>query len=145
MQIQAANTEYPIPNSASIEALNGVSDGIWTHDNRGHNPALYQLSYTHHVSIVECGFWISDLRMQIINKYALWFQGEKPGIDANSLLILVSILFVKKSKPSKSTNIGIRKWINLLFFSLEPLSVWRLPLSLPAYFSAESIPFMFWD
>ena len=28
----------------------GVSDGTRTHDNRGHNPGLYHLSYTHHTS-----------------------------------------------------------------------------------------------
>ena len=28
--------------------LNGVADGIRTHDNRNHNPGLYQLSYSHH-------------------------------------------------------------------------------------------------
>ena len=27
---------------------NGVGDGTRTHDNRNHNPGLYQLSYTHH-------------------------------------------------------------------------------------------------
>ena len=27
---------------------NGVADGIRTHDNRNHNPGLYQLSYRHH-------------------------------------------------------------------------------------------------
>jgi hypothetical protein len=26
----------------------GVDDGARTHDNRNHNPGLYQLSYTHH-------------------------------------------------------------------------------------------------
>ena len=26
----------------------GVTDGIRTHDNRNHNPGLYQLSYRHH-------------------------------------------------------------------------------------------------
>ena len=26
----------------------GVDDGAWTHDNRNHNPGLYQLSYAHH-------------------------------------------------------------------------------------------------
>lgn len=26
----------------------GVSDGIRTHDDRDHNPGLYQLSYAHH-------------------------------------------------------------------------------------------------
>ena len=60
MQIQTANTEYPIPNSASIEALNGVSDGIWTHDRRGHNPVLYQLSYTHHNRILDFRIQIAD-------------------------------------------------------------------------------------
>ena len=38
----------------------GVSDGIWTHDRRGHNPVLYQLSYTHHNRILDFGFWIAD-------------------------------------------------------------------------------------
>lgn len=28
--------------------MNGVADGIRTHDNRNHNPGLYQLSYSHH-------------------------------------------------------------------------------------------------
>ncbi len=27
---------------------NGVNDGTRTHDNRNHNPGLYQLSYAHH-------------------------------------------------------------------------------------------------
>ena len=27
---------------------NGVADGARTHDNRNHNPGLYQLSYSHH-------------------------------------------------------------------------------------------------
>ena len=27
---------------------NGVDDGARTHDNRNHNPGLYQLSYAHH-------------------------------------------------------------------------------------------------
>ena len=26
----------------------GVTDGARTHDNRNHNPGLYQLSYGHH-------------------------------------------------------------------------------------------------
>ena len=30
------------------DRLAGVSDGTRTHDNRGHNPGLYHLSYTHH-------------------------------------------------------------------------------------------------
>jgi len=28
--------------------MNGVADGTRTHDNRNHNPGLYQLSYSHH-------------------------------------------------------------------------------------------------
>ena len=27
----------------------GVDDGARTHDNRNHNPGLYQLSYNHHI------------------------------------------------------------------------------------------------
>ncbi len=33
---------------APFEQENGVADGIRTHDNRNHNPGLYQLSYSHH-------------------------------------------------------------------------------------------------
>ena len=29
------------------KALSGVADGARTHDNRNHNPGLYQLSYSH--------------------------------------------------------------------------------------------------
>ena len=32
----------------SLEGNNGVADGARTHDNRNHNPGLYQLSYSHH-------------------------------------------------------------------------------------------------
>ena len=28
--------------------MSGVGDGTRTRDNRGHNPGLYHLSYTHH-------------------------------------------------------------------------------------------------
>ncbi len=41
--------------SAELETKNagtridiGVADGTRTHDNRNHNPGLYQLSYSHH-------------------------------------------------------------------------------------------------
>ena len=33
---------------AQCAANNGVADGTRTHDNRNHNPGLYQLSYSHH-------------------------------------------------------------------------------------------------
>ena len=31
-----------------IKKFDGVADGARTHDNRNHNPGLYQLSYSHH-------------------------------------------------------------------------------------------------
>ena len=32
---------------AILLPMNGVADGTRTHDNRNHNPGLYQLSYSH--------------------------------------------------------------------------------------------------
>ncbi len=32
----------------------GVDDGNRTHDNWNHNPALYQLSYAHHIAVLRC-------------------------------------------------------------------------------------------
>jgi hypothetical protein len=32
----------------------GVDDGNRTHDNWNHNPALYQLSYAHHIAVLQC-------------------------------------------------------------------------------------------
>ena len=39
-----------LPNCANrrYSFVNGVTDGARTHDNRNHNPGLYQLSYNHH-------------------------------------------------------------------------------------------------
>ena len=34
-------------DQGAVEQGNGVADGIRTHDNRNHNPGLYQLSYSH--------------------------------------------------------------------------------------------------
>ncbi len=34
----------------STTPASGVNDGARTHDNRNHNPGLYQLSYAHHRS-----------------------------------------------------------------------------------------------
>ncbi|VVD28314.1 UDP-2,3-diacylglucosamine hydrolase [Paraburkholderia dioscoreae] len=39
------------PESAKrlmLKVFFGVADGARTHDNRNHNPGLYQLSYSHH-------------------------------------------------------------------------------------------------
>ena len=33
---------------------NGVDDGTRTHDDRNHNPGLYQLSYAHHIKAGHC-------------------------------------------------------------------------------------------
>ena len=35
---------------SSFSDFYGVSEGTRTLDNWGHNPVLYQLSYTHHIS-----------------------------------------------------------------------------------------------
>ena len=37
--------------SKTIVLHNGVNDGTRTHDNRDHNPGLYQLSYAHHIQL----------------------------------------------------------------------------------------------
>ena len=41
-------------NTWFIVLIFGVADGARTHDNRNHNPGLYQLSYSHHSL---CHFW----------------------------------------------------------------------------------------
>ncbi len=45
--VQADKTKKP--NLLGLGFLNdfGVADGARTHDNRNHNPGLYQLSYSH--------------------------------------------------------------------------------------------------
>lgn len=39
-------TKKPTPGGLFLKY--GVTDGTRTHDNRNHNPGLYQLSYGHH-------------------------------------------------------------------------------------------------
>jgi hypothetical protein len=39
--------QIKMPASAGIFINSGVDDGARTHDNRNHNPGLYQLSYDH--------------------------------------------------------------------------------------------------
>ena len=41
----------PILQSRRLQKY-GVDDGNRTHDNRNHNPALYQLSYAHHSAVL---------------------------------------------------------------------------------------------
>ena len=43
-----------VPNQLRYQTAllaDGVANGTWTHDNRNHNPGLYQLSYSHHILI----------------------------------------------------------------------------------------------
>ena len=46
-----------VPNQVHYQAVLcselGVNDGIRTHDNRNHNPGLYQLSYIHRYNILD--------------------------------------------------------------------------------------------
>ena len=37
-------------SAAVKQVLGGVADGARTHDNRNHNPGLYQLSYSHRMT-----------------------------------------------------------------------------------------------
>ena len=41
-------TRHKKPHNAVRLIKHGVADGARTHDNRNHNPGLYQLSYNHH-------------------------------------------------------------------------------------------------
>ena len=53
--------------------FNGVSEGFWTLDNRGHNPVLYHLSYTHHKesnSVPDCSTHFKNK----INWYELFWK-----------------------------------------------------------------------
>ena len=42
------NAKSPVRRLGFLLAFCGVADGARTHDNRNHNPGLYQLSYSHH-------------------------------------------------------------------------------------------------
>ena len=45
-------SDFEKPPATGAGGLNsGVGDGTRTHDNRNHNPGLYQLSYTHHIFV----------------------------------------------------------------------------------------------
>ena len=45
-----------------MKKVNGVTDGARTHDDRNHNPGLYQLSYSHH----------RDFRINYTPKWRAW-------------------------------------------------------------------------
>jgi len=44
---KSANFPWKV-SAFSKDEFFGVADGARTHDNRNHNPGLYQLSYSHH-------------------------------------------------------------------------------------------------
>ena len=46
-KISAEKTKKPVETGFFVLNI-GVADGARTHDNRNHNPGLYQLSYSHH-------------------------------------------------------------------------------------------------
>src|ERR1700712_6146683 len=45
---KAKGPKGPLTSSTGQCWKTGVADGTRTHDNRDHNPGLYQLSYSHH-------------------------------------------------------------------------------------------------
>lgn len=50
---RVSNAQKKKPRDRNLEASeSGVGDGTRTHDNRNHNPGLYQLSYTHRLLLV---------------------------------------------------------------------------------------------
>ena len=59
----------------------GVADGTRTHDNRNHNPGLYQLSYSHHVKTcipLHVGSKGANYARSHAKNQA--FSGTRPGI-----------------------------------------------------------------
>ena len=52
-----------------LHKLTGVNDGIRTHDNRDHNPGLYQLSYAHHHAC-----------RQLLNLLDVWYARQDSNL-----------------------------------------------------------------
>jgi hypothetical protein len=48
-----------IADMASSVDKYGVTDGARTHDNRNHNPGLYQLSYSHHKEVYKTKYYLA--------------------------------------------------------------------------------------
>ncbi len=48
VDIMASKSKKPSPKTGLLLEFSGVADGTRTHDDRNHNPGLYQLSYSHH-------------------------------------------------------------------------------------------------
>ena len=49
---EALEPKSSVSTNSTTSAKSGVDDGTWTHDNRNHNPGLYQLSYAHHWGVI---------------------------------------------------------------------------------------------
>jgi hypothetical protein len=62
LQMGAPQSKKPGLSTGLLPEFNGVADGARTHDNRNHNPGLYQLSYSHH-----CLTFVSVFARQVPN------------------------------------------------------------------------------
>ena len=60
-EVAEKGTAGPGPSGRSI----GVADGTRTHDNRNHNPGLYQLSYSHHSRKLACPTGIEPVTLSL--------------------------------------------------------------------------------
>lgn len=72
--------------------LNGVGDGTRTHDNRNHNPGLYQLSYTHRSNF--CAH--ITVRKEIL---------RKPAVLSSSKNQFQAALFSREPAPALLTGL----------------------------------------
>ena len=50
----------------------GVADGARTHDNRNHNPGLYQLSYSHRQEIITVAAYLAAVKSASVETGAGW-------------------------------------------------------------------------
>jgi hypothetical protein len=67
-----------------LQNQTGVADGARTHDNRNHNPGLYQLSYSHQRCI---------LYIQSLKKIKFWSQNQ---IDYRTAIGLEAVILTFK-------------------------------------------------
>ena len=146
--------------------LNGVADGARTHDNRNHNPGLYQLSYSHHRDL-EINFvlthgasWRSrtfapQLRRLLLYPTELrtpcrWLQAtHKPVVSTEAYdndLNLPCQQFVKlfsnlaTSTPQNSIEIPFIACFRLWYWSRHKLNATNF-LPLHPLYSHELLPF----
>ena len=71
-------TKKPTTNmGAGFFKFFGVADGARTHDNRNHNPGLYQLSYSHREPVI----------IAFVLPYSVMFCGSSAFADGRGALI----------------------------------------------------------